>query len=68
LDAGEANSAVPDPEVLAFAVEEGRILLTHNRLHFLRIGAPHKSVTQLAENSFRFLFVNIRIGAIQIAQ
>ena len=37
LDAGEANSAVPDPEVLAFAVEEGRILLTHNRLHFLRL-------------------------------
>lgn len=37
LDAGKANSAVPDAEVLAFAVAEGRILLTHNRRHFLRL-------------------------------
>ena len=28
LDAGKANSAVPDPEVLAFAVAEGRVF--HN--------------------------------------
>jgi len=37
LDAGKANAAVPDPEVLAFAVAEGRILLSHNRRHFLQI-------------------------------
>ena len=37
LDAGKANSAVPDAEILAFAVAEGRILLTHNRRHFLRL-------------------------------
>jgi|ERR1017187_2634150 predicted nuclease of predicted toxin-antitoxin system len=37
LDAGKANSAVPDDEVLAFAVAEHRILLTHNRRHFLRL-------------------------------
>jgi hypothetical protein len=37
LDAGTANSAVPDADVLAFAVAEGRILLTHNRRHFLRL-------------------------------
>jgi predicted nuclease of predicted toxin-antitoxin system len=37
LDAGNANSAVPDAEVLAFAVADGRILLTHNRRHFLRL-------------------------------
>jgi len=36
-DAGMANSAVPDAEVLAFAVANGRILLTHNRRHFLRL-------------------------------
>ncbi len=36
-DAGKANSAVPDEEVLAFAVAEGRILLSHNRKHFLRL-------------------------------
>ena len=39
LDAAMANSAVPDAEVLAFAVANGRILLTHNRRHFLR---PHQ--------------------------
>ncbi|HXB68895.1 MAG TPA: DUF5615 family PIN-like protein [Candidatus Acidoferrales bacterium] len=37
LDAGRANSAVPDAEVLAFAAADGRILLTHNRRHFLRL-------------------------------
>jgi hypothetical protein len=35
LDAGEANSAVPDAEALASAAADGRILLTHNRRHFL---------------------------------
>jgi len=35
LDAGKANSAVPDADVLAHAAAEGRILLTHNRRHFL---------------------------------
>ena len=37
LDTGKANSAVPDNEVLAFAAAEDRILLTHNRRHFLRL-------------------------------
>jgi hypothetical protein len=36
VDAGKANSAVPDNEVLAFASEANRILITHNR-HFLRL-------------------------------
>ena len=30
LDAGNANSAVPDSEVLAFATADGRTLLSHN--------------------------------------
>ena len=37
LDAGKANSSMPDAAVLVFAVAEGRILLTHNRRHFLRL-------------------------------
>ena len=37
LDAGKANSSMPDAEVLSFAVADGRILLTHNRRHFLRL-------------------------------
>jgi hypothetical protein len=37
LDAGKANAAVPDAEVLSFAVAESRILLSHNRRHFVRL-------------------------------
>jgi hypothetical protein len=37
FDAGKANAAVPDSEVLGFAAAEGRILLTNNRRHFLRL-------------------------------
>jgi len=36
-DAGNANAAIPDTEVLAFAVESSRILLTYHRSHFLRL-------------------------------
>lgn len=43
LDAGKANAAVPDDEVLAFAAAESRILLSHNRRHFLRL---HQHRTQ----------------------
>lgn len=43
LDAGNANSAVPDTEVLAFAVAENRIVLSHNRKHFL---ALHRNRTE----------------------
>jgi hypothetical protein len=37
MDAGNANSAVPDSEVLAFATAEDRVLLSHNRRHFLQL-------------------------------
>ena len=37
LEAGNANRSVPDEEVLAFAASERRVLLTQNRLHFLRL-------------------------------
>ncbi len=36
-EAGETNRAVPDAEVLAFAAEQGRALLTINRRDFLRL-------------------------------
>jgi hypothetical protein len=36
-EAGNAGRAVPDEEVLAFAVAEGRALLTINRKHFIRL-------------------------------
>ncbi len=37
LEAGNANRSVPDEEVLGFAAREHRVLLTQNRLHFLRL-------------------------------
>ena len=37
FDSGMANAAVPDSEVLALAVAEGRILLSNNRRHSLSL-------------------------------
>ncbi len=34
-DSGKANQSIPDPDVLAFAVQEDRILVTLNRRHFI---------------------------------
>ncbi len=36
-EAGNANRSVPDEEVLRYAASNGRILLTQNRIHFLRL-------------------------------
>jgi hypothetical protein len=37
VEAGRANQAVPDADVLAFAMEDGRALLTLNRRDFIRL-------------------------------
>ena len=37
LEAGHAEQAIADAEVLAFATREGRIVLTLNRKHFIRL-------------------------------
>jgi len=47
FERGKADQAVPDDEVLAFAKEEERILLTLNRKHFIRLhkqGADHSRI------------------------
>jgi predicted nuclease of predicted toxin-antitoxin system len=36
-EAGRANAAVPDAEVLRFAASENRVLVTHNRRDFLKL-------------------------------
>jgi len=36
-ETGKADQSVPDPEVLKFATNENRTLLTLNRLHFIRL-------------------------------
>src|SRR5690348_6446169 len=42
LEAGQANQGIPDPDVLAFAVNLGRAVLTLNRRHFIRL---HRQVS-----------------------
>ena len=37
VDTGKASQAVPDDEVLSFASAQGRVLLTLNRKHFIRL-------------------------------
>jgi hypothetical protein len=37
LEAGKADQAVPDDQVLAFAISQGRAVLTMNRRHFIRL-------------------------------
>ena len=36
-EAGNANASIPDTQVLRFAADQHRILLSHNRRHFLRL-------------------------------
>lgn len=36
-ESGRAEQAIPDPEVLQFAVAEDRIVVTLNRRHFIRL-------------------------------
>jgi hypothetical protein len=40
-ESGQAGQATPDEDVLAFAVAEGRILVTLNRKHFVRVFTLH---------------------------
>jgi hypothetical protein len=37
VESGRAGQAIPDVEVLAFAVAEERIVITLNRRHFIRL-------------------------------
>jgi hypothetical protein len=46
-ETGQSGSAMPDEAVLAFAHTSGRILLTLNRRHFIRLhldGAEHSGI------------------------
>jgi hypothetical protein len=36
-DSGKANQRIPDEQVLAFATQQSRALLTLNRQHFIRL-------------------------------
>ncbi len=46
-ETGRADRATPDEAVLAFAAAQGRILITLNRRHFIRlhnVGQPHAGI------------------------
>lgn len=52
-DAGKANEAIPDDEVLRFAVANGRALITHNRHDFIRLHSrfpDHEGIVACTEN------------------
>ena len=40
-EAGKANEGIPDDEVLRFAIETGRAVITHNRQDFIRLHRLH---------------------------
>ena len=35
--AGQANQNIPDKDVLAYAIDLGRAVVTHNRRHFIKL-------------------------------
>ncbi|WP_254513624.1 DUF5615 family PIN-like protein [Anatilimnocola floriformis] len=41
LEAGKAEQAIPDDEVLSFALGLGRAVLTLNRKHFIQLHKEH---------------------------
>ncbi len=59
LAAGRANQRIPDPDVLAYATEEGRAVLTLNRVDYHRLhrsGGRHAGIVTCTENpDFRAL-------------
>jgi hypothetical protein len=46
-ESGQAGQATPDEDVLAFAVAEGRVLVTLNRKHFVRLHRGGQSMQAL---------------------
>ena len=63
--AGKANLQIPDEEVLAFAVNNGRAVLTRNRRDFIRLhlaNSNHEGIIVCTEDS-DFVGVANRINA-----
>jgi predicted nuclease of predicted toxin-antitoxin system len=53
-DAGNANQKIPDQEVLAFATEQDRAVLTLNRYDFIRLhkqSSAHTGIIVCSENT-----------------
>lgn len=53
-EAGNANQKIPDEEVLAFATDKNRAVLTLNRYDFIRLhkqSAAHAGIIVCSENT-----------------
>lgn len=53
-DAGNANTRIPDDEVLRFAIENRRAVITHNRQDFIRLhraNPDHEGIVVCTENA-----------------
>jgi hypothetical protein len=69
-ESGQAGQATPDEDVLAFAVAEGRILVTLNRRHFVRLHRERPEHAGIIVCTFDSNFVALaqRIHAALVAQ
>lgn len=69
-ESGQAGQATPDEDVLVFAVAEGRILVTLNRKHFVRLHRERPEHAGIVVCSFDPDFVALaqRIHAALVAQ
>jgi hypothetical protein len=56
-ESGRAGIAIPDDEVLAFAIAEKRVVLTINRKHFIRLHRQHTNHTGIIVCTFDLNFV-----------
>jgi hypothetical protein len=65
LDAGVTNDAIPDDQVLLFATENERAVMTHNRRDFIRLHRqkPDHSGILVCTADTDFPFLAVRIDA-----
>ena len=76
LEAGRANQRIEDSEVLRFANDDDRVLLTLNRRHFRRLhqaGQPHRGIVACTRDvdfarQARRIVVAIRTGSTVVGQ
>lgn len=67
-EAGKANQGIPDDEVLAFATEQQRAILTLNRRDFIRLhnqNANHAGIIACTDDSDKILLAERINSAIQ---
>lgn len=69
-ESGQAGQAIPDEKVLDFAVTEGRLLITLNRKHFVRLHRVRPDHAGIIVCTFDPEFVGLaqRIHAALVAQ